>query len=171
MIWDPAGMPSTVYVPSDAVLAFGSIIVGKYWAYSALVDQFQETISGISEFDEGMQDYYEESLEDARLLVDGSGSDIFIRRFMVERGYTYETDPASISDAEVEDFREYVEPELRAMAENPPDFDEWQASSMESLDELSPWEMIPANDKNFARVKVLETFGDYLEAALRDSDS
>ncbi|NNL62979.1 MAG: polyphosphate:AMP phosphotransferase [Woeseiaceae bacterium] len=33
----------------------------------------------------------------------------------------------------------------------------------------SPWEMIPANDKNYARVKVLETFGDYLEAALHDS--
>jgi hypothetical protein len=28
--------------------------------------------------------------------------------------------------------------------------------------------MIPANDKNYARVKVLETFGNYLEAALRD---
>ena len=33
---------------------------------------------------------------------------------------------------------------------------------------VSPWEMIPANNKSFARVKVLETFGDYLEAALRD---
>ncbi|MDJ0709877.1 MAG: polyphosphate:AMP phosphotransferase [Woeseiaceae bacterium] len=33
---------------------------------------------------------------------------------------------------------------------------------------VSPWEIIPANDKNYARVKVLETFGDYLEAALRD---
>ncbi|MDJ0750932.1 MAG: polyphosphate:AMP phosphotransferase [Woeseiaceae bacterium] len=33
---------------------------------------------------------------------------------------------------------------------------------------VSPWEMIPANDKNFARVKVLETFGNYLEAALHD---
>jgi len=34
---------------------------------------------------------------------------------------------------------------------------------------VSPWEMIPAIDKNYARVKVLETFGDYLEAALRGS--
>lgn len=34
---------------------------------------------------------------------------------------------------------------------------------------VSPWEIIPANDKNFARVKVLETFGDYLEAGLRDT--
>ncbi len=33
---------------------------------------------------------------------------------------------------------------------------------------VSPWEMIPANDKYYARVKVLETFGNCLEAALRD---
>ena len=32
---------------------------------------------------------------------------------------------------------------------------------------VSPWEMIPANNKSFARISVLETFGDYLEAALR----
>jgi polyphosphate:AMP phosphotransferase len=32
----------------------------------------------------------------------------------------------------------------------------------------SPWEMIPANDKAYARVKVLETFADNLEAALHD---
>jgi polyphosphate:AMP phosphotransferase len=31
---------------------------------------------------------------------------------------------------------------------------------------VSPWEVVPANDKNFARVKVLETFADHLEAAL-----
>jgi polyphosphate:AMP phosphotransferase len=34
---------------------------------------------------------------------------------------------------------------------------------------VSPWEMIPANNKNYARIRMLETFGDYLEAALRDS--
>ncbi len=34
---------------------------------------------------------------------------------------------------------------------------------------VSPWEIIPANDKNYARVKVLETFGNYLEEALQDS--
>jgi polyphosphate:AMP phosphotransferase len=31
---------------------------------------------------------------------------------------------------------------------------------------VSPWEVIPANDKNYARIKVLETFADYLEKAL-----
>lgn len=125
-----------------AVLAFGSIGVGKYWAYSAFVDQFQETISAGMEYDEEMYDYFEEEMEDARLLVSGSGSDIFVRRFMVERGYTYATDAASVSKAELAEFREYAEPELREMAQKPPDFEEWQANSIESLDELSPWAMM-----------------------------
>ena len=128
-----------------AVLAFGSIGVGKYWAYSAFIDQVQEAISGVMEVDgvdEEMDAYFEEEKEDARLLVSGSGSDIFIRRFMVERGYTFATDPASVSKAELADFREYVEPELRNMALNPPDFEEWQARSSESLDELSPLAMM-----------------------------
>ena len=125
-----------------AVLAFGSIVVGKYWAYSAFVDEFQEAISSVTEYDEEMYSYFEESMEDARQFVEGSGSDIFVRRFMVERGYTYETDPASVSDDELADFREYVEPELRNWAQNLPDFEEWQASSVESLDELSRWAMM-----------------------------
>jgi hypothetical protein len=61
---------------------------------------------------------------------------------MVERGYTYATNPANISDAELADFREYVEPELRYMAENPPDIEEWQESNAELLGELSPWSMM-----------------------------
>ena len=32
----------------------------------------------------------------------------------------------------------------------------------------APWELIPANDKSFARIKVLETFGDHLEKALEN---
>jgi len=31
----------------------------------------------------------------------------------------------------------------------------------------SPWELVAANDKNYARVKVLQTFADYLESALQ----
>lgn len=138
-----------------AVLAFGSIGLGKYWAYSAFVDQFQEAISGAMEYDEEMHAYFEEEMEDARLFASGSGSDIFIRRFMVERGYTYATDPARVSKAELADFRENVEPELRAMAQNPPDFEEWQASSVESLEELSPWAMMR---ENFGILDILFVF-------------
>lgn len=125
-----------------AVLALGAIVLGKYWAYGAFVEQFQEAISGVSQFDEEMYDYFEEEAEDARLLVNGSGSDDFIRRFMVERGYTDATDPARVSAYELADFREYVEPALREMAESTPDFEEWQANSLEALDQISPWAMM-----------------------------
>jgi polyphosphate kinase 2 (PPK2 family) len=33
----------------------------------------------------------------------------------------------------------------------------------------SPWELVSANDKNFARVRVLEIFGDQLERAQEKS--
>lgn len=34
---------------------------------------------------------------------------------------------------------------------------------------VSPWELDSANSRNYARIKVLETFGDYLEKALEKS--
>jgi hypothetical protein len=122
-----------------AVLAFGSIVAGKYWAYSAIVDQYQEAFTVAMEADDEMFAYYEEEMEDARLFVDGSGSDIFIRRFMVERGYTYAADAASVGRDELAEFREYVAPELRSIAMDPPGFEEWQTRSSESLAEISPW--------------------------------
>ncbi|MCH9695516.1 MAG: hypothetical protein K0U72_13470 [Gammaproteobacteria bacterium] len=125
-----------------AILVFGSIVLGKYWAYSAFVDQFQEVLSETMEFDDEMSGYFEAEMEDARVLVNGSGGEIFIRRFMVDRGYTFESDPASISDAELAEFREYVEPALREMAQSPPNFEEWQANSVDSLDEISLWAMM-----------------------------
>jgi polyphosphate:AMP phosphotransferase len=36
---------------------------------------------------------------------------------------------------------------------------------------VSPWEIVAADDKNYARIKVLETFGDYLERALESGSS
>ena len=125
-----------------AVLAFGAIVVGKYWAYSAFVDEFQQAFSGAMQYDEEMYVYYEEEMESARLFVSGSGTDIFTRRFMVEQGYTYATNPAAVTDAELADFREYVEPALREMAQNPPDFDTWQADGVASLEEISPWALM-----------------------------
>ncbi|MEO1244152.1 MAG: hypothetical protein AAFX56_00595 [Pseudomonadota bacterium] len=129
-----------------AVLAFGAIVVGKYWAYGAFVDQFREAISGVAEFDsqfdEEMYDYFEEEAEDARLLVNGSGSDDFVRRFMVERNYTDATDPARVGADELAYFREYVEPALREMAESAPDFEEWQGDSIEALEQISPWALM-----------------------------
>ncbi len=128
-----------------AVLAFGSIAAGKYWAYSAFVDDFQEAMAGVSEFDEEMQDFYDEQMEDARLFAAGSGSDIFVRRFMVEREYSYATSAADVTAEELAEFREYIEPELREMALNPPNFEEWQSDGTEMLDELTPWAMMHAD--------------------------
>ena len=81
-------------------------------------------------------------MEDARLFAAGSGSEVFIRRFMVERGYSYATNPANVSDDELDDFRTYVVPELRRMAANPPSFEEWQADGLENIEDISPWTLM-----------------------------
>ncbi len=125
-----------------AVLAFGSIGLGKYWAYSAFIGEFQEALTEVMESEDDMFDYFEQEMEDARLLVSGSGSDIFIRRFMVERNYTDASDPAQVSAEEVAFFREYTEPELRDLAENSPEFEEWQSGGVASIGEFSPWAMM-----------------------------
>ncbi|MDJ0917569.1 MAG: hypothetical protein QNJ05_07390 [Woeseiaceae bacterium] len=124
------------------VLALGSIVLGKYWAYSEFVDGFQEAVSGAMVSDEEMNDYFEQDLADARAFVNGSGSDDFVRSFMVERGYTDTTDPSRVSTDDLEYFRDYVEPALLEMAQQSPDFEEWQANSMEAIAEISPWALM-----------------------------
>ena len=131
-----------------AVLAFGSIVVGKYWAYDAFIDQVQESIYEVSEngeYDDEMYSYYIEEMEDARLFVRGSGTDTFVRQFMVDREYTYETNPASVSSDEVADFREYTEPWLRKLAAERPSYEEWQTDSAEVFEDMSPWELMFAD--------------------------
>ncbi len=127
-----------------AILAFGAIVLGKYWAYSAFVDQVQDAIAEVMAVagDEELYSYFEEGVEEAQVFVNGSGSDDFVRRFMVERGYTDATDPSRVSAAELADFREYTEPVLREMAAGSQDFEEWQASSVEAFDQISPWAMM-----------------------------
>ncbi len=125
-----------------SVLALGSIVIGKYWTYSAFVDEFETALTEVTQDDGEMQDYYEEQLADARRYVQGSDNDDFVRSFMVERGYTYETSAGQISDAELQDFREYIAPALVDMAENSPDFDDWQETTLEAVSEMSPWSMM-----------------------------
>lgn len=120
-------------------LALGAIVLGKYWAYSAIVDQVQQAIAGVTIDRDELYTYYEEEVEDAALLAAGSGSDDFVRQFMVDRGYTEATDPRRVSAEELSDFRTYTEPTLREVAETSPDFEQWQARTAEAIDEFSPW--------------------------------
>ena len=128
-----------------AILAFGSIVVGKYWAYSAFIDQVQASLAEVSEYDDEMYDIYVEEMEDARLFVRGSGSDSFVRQFMVDREYTFATNPANVSNDEVAEFREYIEPSLRQIAEERPSFEEWQTLSADMFTDMSPWELMFAD--------------------------
>ncbi|MEO0616047.1 MAG: hypothetical protein AAFY69_07910 [Pseudomonadota bacterium] len=120
-----------------AVLALGSIVVGKYWSYSAALEQIQEMVlTAIADEGEEMRGVYEEELEDGRILIDGSGSDDFTRQFMIDRYYTDAGSPSDISDAELDEFRTYTAPRLREIAESDASFEEWQRLSVGAMDEI-----------------------------------
>ncbi|MEN0044949.1 MAG: hypothetical protein AAF769_14410 [Pseudomonadota bacterium] len=120
-----------------AVLALGSIVVGKYWSYSAVLDQLQELVmSAMASDADEMRAVYEEELEDGRILIAGSGSDDFTRRFMIDRFYSDASRPGDISDSELADFREYQAPRLREIAESNASFGEWQQLSVGAMNEI-----------------------------------
>lgn len=117
-----------------AVLALGSIVVGKYWSFSSAIDLVTErTLADMGENADELFAYYEEQLQDAQDFAVTSGSDEDTREFMIRRGYTGAGDPEDVSDAELADFRTYYEPQLRQIAETDPNFDEWQRLSVDTL--------------------------------------
>lgn len=125
-----------------SLLVVASIGLGKFWAFSAFVDEYKEIVSDVSEENSDLYDYYEEEKEDARLYANGSGSDRFVRQFMVDRNYTDASDPGRISEQEVIEFREYYEAGLYEMAERSLSFEEWKAQSMNAFDDISAWAMV-----------------------------
>ena len=75
-------------------------------------------------------------MEDGRILISGSGSDDFTRRFMVDRLYTGAERPDDVSDAELAQFRAADGPRLRQIAETDASFEEWQQLLTGSLNEI-----------------------------------
>ncbi|MEM9690040.1 MAG: hypothetical protein AAF917_11235 [Pseudomonadota bacterium] len=124
------------------LIALGSIVAGKYWAYSALVDTYMTAFTETVEAEDELYAYYEEDVANAQAYVNGSGSDDFVRRFMAERGFSEHSDPYDISAAELADFREYTEPWLRETAASSPDFEEWNKKFMGEIGDLSPWSIM-----------------------------
>ncbi|MEM9171220.1 MAG: hypothetical protein AAGA84_00790 [Pseudomonadota bacterium] len=128
-----------------------SLALGKVWTYNGFSDQVLALAQSDSEEFLG---YYEEEQEDARLLVRGDGSDRFVRQFMYERDYTDADSADAISQAEIDEFREFVEPDLRRVAANPQSFEEWKDSGFGLIEDLSTWEII-RNDFGFLDILFL----------------
>ncbi|MEM6810347.1 MAG: hypothetical protein AAF574_14005 [Pseudomonadota bacterium] len=120
-----------------AVLALGAIALGKYWSYSAAISELQgHMLTAMAEEADSMRGMYEEEMEDGRILISGSGSDDFTRRFMIDRYYTGAERPDDISDAELARFRAAEEPRLRQIAEIDASFEEWQQAMAGSLNDI-----------------------------------
>ncbi|MEM6473077.1 MAG: hypothetical protein AAF802_26180, partial [Planctomycetota bacterium] len=137
-----------------ALIVVGSIYAGKYWMYSSFTEEAQSMIEEVmAEMDETeMRELYEEEMEDARIFARGSGSDTYIRQFMVDREYTDATSSSRIRADELDGFREYTAPRLLSLDQSRPSYDQWLTDSFsqfgEAFDELTPNQMI-REDFNF----------------------
>ncbi|MEM6819423.1 MAG: hypothetical protein AAF578_11610 [Pseudomonadota bacterium] len=137
-----------------ALIVVGSIYAGKYWMYSSFTEEAQSMIEEVmAEMDEAeMRGLYEQEMEDARIFARGSGSDTYIRQFMVDREYTDATSSSRIRTDELDGFRQFIAPRLRTLNENRPSFREWMTDSVSQFgnvfDQLTPNEMI-REDFNF----------------------
>ncbi len=124
------------------MLAFAAIGMGKYWAAKAVIDDLKEVVGTTILSEDGLGAIYDEYAEDARIFRAGSGSDEFVRQFMVDRGYTEAARASAISDAELRDFREYTEPGLRDFTEEQPDTDAWATEAIAEFEGISATEVM-----------------------------
>lgn len=126
-----------------ALLVVVALVLGKLWTYQGFADQMQTVIAEASvEEREEMYAFYREIQEDARLYAQGSGSDAFVRQFMVDRSYTEATDPARVSAEELSAFRTYDAPGLEEMSLTNPSFEEWSQSGLGLFGEVSTLDIL-----------------------------
>lgn len=128
------------------VLAFVAIGLGKYWTAQVAIDEVQEAMAQVLGDDSQVDDWYAEVAEDARIYRAGSGSDEFVRQFMVDRDYTDATRASDVSNEELREFREYSEPELQSFSANSPDVNTWKTEAMDQafgeFDQISTTEIM-----------------------------
>lgn len=124
------------------LLALAAIGLGKYWATEAAIGEIRDVMTQVLGDQDTVDELFDEYVEDARIFKSGSGSDEFVRQFMVDRAYTEETNPAAISNEELQDFREYNEPDLRQYDPSQSDADGWATLALGEAGSLSTTEIM-----------------------------
>lgn len=114
-----------------AVLALFSLLGGKYLIAAGMEEEMMAMFSD-AEVEQELYPVYEEHLADARAYRDVTG-EASLRRFMVEREYTFASRPQDVDDYEIELFRELNEPMLLSMAANEPSYEEWRAETFDVM--------------------------------------
>ncbi|MFT4582116.1 MAG: plasmid maintenance system antidote protein VapI [Gammaproteobacteria bacterium] len=129
------------------VLVVLSIFGGKYMTTSAYQSMFIEQLSSSSESGgDHLREIYDEQISDAALFSETVSDNESLRQFMVDTGYTEADHSADVSDEEIAGFREYSEPDLKALLANRPRFDQWRESMLDNtLTEYSTLDFMLGN--------------------------
>jgi hypothetical protein len=115
------------------VLVVLSIFGGKYMTTSAYQSMFIEQLISSSESGgDHLREIYDEQISDAALFSETVSDNESLRQFMVDTGYTVADDSVDVSDEEIAGFREYSEPDLKALLANRPSFDQWRESMLDN---------------------------------------
>ena len=125
-----------------SVMVLCSIIGGKYLIQDHYLGDGSEMQALLAS--EELSQFYQDYAEIALHYVNHVHTDEEIRDFMVEYEYTEAISPTEISEAELNEFKEYDAAELHAMVEAAsPGSDTNDLSSediMNSLADYSPWD-------------------------------
>jgi hypothetical protein len=120
------------------VLVVMSIMGGKYMAYGTFQEQAAAIITEMqNEAGEEMRAVFDEEMYDAQVFAATVSDETSLREFMVENGYSYAMDPASVDSDEIDAFNEYNRPRLTRFASNPPTFGEWISGAFDEIDDIS----------------------------------
>ncbi|HFD13030.1 MAG TPA: hypothetical protein ENJ32_11275 [Crenotrichaceae bacterium] len=108
------------------ILALFSILGGKYMATETFRSELVSTFTSSAElYDTEMKQAYEEELLAAKTFEYESSDEAYLRRFMLDYDYTDSSDVESISDEEIQFFRESIQPRLEMLELNPPEYEQW----------------------------------------------
>lgn len=127
-----------------ALLALLAIFGGKYMAASTFISEVAAAVTASNEL-EGMdlKVVYDELQADAARYSETVTDERSLREFMVERGYSDAADPSSVSDEEIQWFKEYEQPRLEEMLDNPQAYEEWKNNSLApDLQNISAFDVI-----------------------------
>lgn len=124
------------------VLALFAIVGGKYMATAAFQEQWLDTLNNEFQGEEYQEAFaYQQTI--AQSYLDTVKTDDDLRVFMVENAYTEAMEPQEITQQEIDDFRQYIEPSILSMAEGNFNMETWLEDTFESgMEDVSTMDLM-----------------------------
>ncbi len=112
-------------------------------AISSFQARFSEALVSASEYEEiELREAFEVEINDAREFAKLPGDEDSLRQFMVNYQYSEYSDLTAVTDEEIAEFREFSQPRLEQIEAYAPSFEEWQAETIASIEQLSTFDLM-----------------------------